>query len=585
MADNTSAGFGSRIYQLGENFQREEQSLYDEISCCEQRYEIIREIGSGSFKKILEVKDALTNRHLALATLKEPDNAVFEEAFLREARLTAYLQHPNIISVYDIGVNEQAQAYFTMHLIRGEDLSHVLEKTEKLDLLLEIYLRICEAVAYAHSKGVLHLDLKPANIRVSSYGEVLVCDWGLARNLDGEDIELPEALEKSELNKAFTLSGHIKGTPGYMAPEQVNGTFVNRQTDIYALGAILYEMLSGVCTVEGDKLAEVLDIIKTGAIKAPSLVNKTARPLPAAVEAVCMKALSLNAAERYSTVDELIDDINMWRRGFTTKAEDASFFRATLLFYRRNWRWCSAIAIALILLFALSQRFAGQLREKDRTELQNLRQYRKEKELNQKVAADLVRIYGSKAAAAYKAYNFENSKDLALTALNLDPGDSMANMYYGNSFFIHGHYHQGLDYYEKASKQEDILEDLLELGKEFRRTKLQSAFKKLHWWIGKSSKRRQHLRNSCLIAQQDLFNDKELTELLTLNARRAHYAEKLEFAGGVLKLSGRRYKEIDFLRKIHRIKTLFIVKEYYSQKDIKLLMKTFKVKYLTPNLP
>ena len=178
----------SSLVQYSEDLQ----PIFDEILVVEDRYDKGSVVNQGGMKKILKTIDSLTNRPVAKAVLIDFEDADKAESFLREARLTAALEHPNIIPVYDIGVDDTQGPFFTMKLVGGKNLAEILKKMSKeqeqsnysLRDLLTIFLKICDAIHYAHSKGILHLDLKPENIQIGDYGEVLVCDWGLAKVME-----------------------------------------------------------------------------------------------------------------------------------------------------------------------------------------------------------------------------------------------------------------------------------------------------------------------------------------------------------------------------------------------------------------
>ena len=232
-----------------------EQSLLHSVTNFEERYIEREPLAEGAMKAILKCKDTVTGRYVALAFPKNTEEKESVELFLREARILTNLDHPNIIPVYDIGQDSDEKPYFTMKLIQGESLEASLKKYSErndndLAARLRIFERICEAMAFAHDKGIVHLDLKPDNIQISRYGEVQVCDWGLAKLMqdvtDTSSILLDdESLNFAEASLSMVKEG-TRGTPGYMAPEQIGETNHehNRQTDIYSLGAILYSLLT-----------------------------------------------------------------------------------------------------------------------------------------------------------------------------------------------------------------------------------------------------------------------------------------------------------------------------------------------------
>ena len=229
--------------------------IYSSLSQETWRYQGESLIARGGMKSIYKAYDPKTSRYIAIAKLHEASPEELFEPFLREARLTSFLEHPNIISIYDIGLDEESLPFFTMELKTGEGFDKIIKKehlksedalsADSLRSLLNIFLKICEAMAYAHSKNVLHLDLKPENIQVGHYGEVLLCDWGLGKIFGSEDkADFDQLLLNPDLINNMTLNGELKGTPGYMAPEQIKGQseLKTKQADIYALGSILYTL-------------------------------------------------------------------------------------------------------------------------------------------------------------------------------------------------------------------------------------------------------------------------------------------------------------------------------------------------------
>ncbi|NQZ60171.1 MAG: serine/threonine protein kinase, partial [Lentisphaeraceae bacterium] len=304
-----------------------------------ERYQILGVIDEGSSKKILKVEDTLTRRILAMATLKS-SSAPELELFEREARLTASLQHPHILPVYDIGTHEKYGPYFTTKLIQGTSLRQLLQKLHEdsgqvqITQRLEIFLKICDAISYVHSRGVLHLDLKPGNIHISDYGEVLVLDWGLAKIKDSMiSDEFIDSFSFDQIEQKYlTLRGSIKGTPGYLAPEQCSkGGIKSHLTDIYSLGVILYELVTLEALITGDT---------------HTLIGKTSRGdlafqgklLTPGLEAIIHRAVAFSPEQRYQQVNELSRDIQAYIQGFAPQAEQAGVLRELRLFTRRHKR-------------------------------------------------------------------------------------------------------------------------------------------------------------------------------------------------------------------------------------------------------
>ncbi|UDQ98606.1 serine/threonine-protein kinase [Lentisphaerota bacterium WC36G] len=373
----------SSFYNFDQDFK---DAITQELEVISEFYSQKELIAEGGMKKVLKVFDNRCHRFIALAQSKDDLGSDYQGQLLREARLTASLNHPNIIKVFDIYLDENGRAYFTMDLKDGLSLAELIEfcyhkqqpkDNKSVDLeyfanfpqdrFLEIFLKICDAVAYAHSQGIVHLDLKPSNVQVGYHGEVMVCDWGLAKVIDpslaGDDIESVvinsnvEQVEKiTNLNRSdilnnFTYFGEIKGTPGYMSFEQANrNKTVTRQSDIYALGAILYSMMTGILPQVKDFKA-IINETKAGNIALEKLYGKKGKKIPKSLYAVVKKAMSTKS-DSYSCVNDLKDDIEKYRTGFATGAENANFYREARLFYTRNRHLCLIILAALILIFS-----------------------------------------------------------------------------------------------------------------------------------------------------------------------------------------------------------------------------------------
>ena len=287
-------------------------------------YTTITPLGKGSFGEVHSAKDTLLGREVAIKSLKAQYRNEEEvvDRFLKEARGTAQLEHPNIMPVHEMGVTDELGIYFTMKKIHGENLKEVLDRLQAntsfyqkkypLNVLLEIFLAVCNGVAFAHSKGVIHRDLKPANIMIGEYGEVLILDWGLVKQLDAkEGTRSNVQLRMDEFDVgAKTLDGAISGTPNYMSPEQAEGHIdeVDFQSDIYSLGAILYHILTHLPPFEKTQLRKLLDNVKAGNFEAPRKRCPELR-IPRELEAICLKAMARFQINRYRSVERLAEDI------------------------------------------------------------------------------------------------------------------------------------------------------------------------------------------------------------------------------------------------------------------------------------
>ncbi|EDM26875.1 hypothetical protein LNTAR_06504 [Lentisphaera araneosa HTCC2155] len=275
--------------------------LYDELSNINTQYTQFEKLAQGGMKSIYKVFDSKLNRHVAYAKLRPQTPEEVHDPFMREARLTALLEHPNIISVYDIGVSDDDAPYFTMELKVGDNLTEYMRNSPDCHIpgqvefqnLLESFIKVCDAISYAHSKNVLHLDLKPENIQLGQFGEVLVCDWGLGKIIGDKDIEYDQMLFNPDLLNNVTLTGKVVGTPGFMAPEQINLKHEKSfQTDIYALGSILYKIITGRDAFESEKLDEILQETLRGEVCPPKGLDLNWQ-VPISLSAVALKAMSL----------------------------------------------------------------------------------------------------------------------------------------------------------------------------------------------------------------------------------------------------------------------------------------------------
>lgn len=406
------------------------------------RYQELDKIAEGGEKKITLVHDRRLDRRVAMARAAHAKTPQDQEQFLREARLTANLAHPNIMPVYNMGVDENDVPFFSMELVPGDSLKTIINKLRSSDsaykrdypqtTLLNIFIKICDAIAFAHSHNVLHLDIKPDNIRVGEFGEVLVCDWGLARVINAPETirhDGSEVLDGDVLND-MTLSGTMKGTPGFMAPEQTHAYGEKTpQTDIYALGAVLYMMLTHELPVDGNSANEVVQNTRDGNV-VPLRRRKAERRIPASLVAVTMKALALDPADRYESVLALRAEINRFLTGHPTEAENAGFVTHLSLLMQRHSRVALLMMSFLLLLAAvISSNLVAINREKSeavaaREEAENnfllyLKQQQVAKQLGENL--DEALLYTVKSRDFVNAPSMIHVLETGLTASNIDP--------------------------------------------------------------------------------------------------------------------------------------------------------------------
>jgi eukaryotic-like serine/threonine-protein kinase len=314
-----------------------------------QRYTLTRLHATGGIGRIWVARDGDLGREIALKELRS-DNAgsgVLRERFLREARITAQLEHPGIVPVYELaGKPDDQQPFYTMRFVNGRTLTEAARayhqkrakgQVDSLDFLalLNSFVIVCNTIAYAHSRGVIHRDLKGQNVVLGDFGEVVVLDWGLAKLVDRPDREPhtpfvrfdPIAAEDIDL----TIEGEMIGTPAYMAPEQAAGflNLIDRRTDVYGLGAILYEILTGHRPFTGADTREVLRKVREDNPVPP---RQFWPDLPPALETACLRALGKKAPDRYGSATELAQEVQRWQEVQRRQAEEERdrFFNLSL---------------------------------------------------------------------------------------------------------------------------------------------------------------------------------------------------------------------------------------------------------------
>ena len=281
------------------------------------RYMFLGTIAKGGKSVIKSVKDLHLNRVVAYKTLRSEfiDDEVENIRLLREARVSAMLQHPNTIPIYEIGRDNRGNTHFTMKLVHGYTLREILNYRERYDLtqLIEVIEQVANALAFAHAHRVAHRDIKPENILVGPYGEVLVLDWGLAKvwKKDGkpgeEDEQEPRSLADSD--KSMTGHGKAQGSLCYMSPEQIHrDPNIGYSTDIYSLGSVLYEVLTGRPPFDSDKAYELLEMVKNDEPERPSKVSKL--PIPRILEDLCMRCLSKTTAGRPRNMEDILHTLH-----------------------------------------------------------------------------------------------------------------------------------------------------------------------------------------------------------------------------------------------------------------------------------
>jgi WD40 repeat protein/tRNA A-37 threonylcarbamoyl transferase component Bud32 len=295
------------------------------------RFRILRPHAKGGLGQVSVALDQDLNREVALKEIqpKHADDPISRERFLLEAEITGGLEHPGIVPVYALGQDPDGRPFYAMRFVRGDSLQQAIEDFHRADhpsrkdpgarqlalrQLLGRFIDVCNAMEYAHSRGVLHRDLKPRNIMVGKYGETLVVDWGLAKalgkkeNLSDEATLLPSAVLSSS---GRTQAGTPMGTPAYMSPEQAAGKSeeLSPASDVYSLGATLYHVLCGRPPFDKQEYSEVVVKVERGDFPRPRSIE---HDVPVPLEAICLKAMALRPADRYQTARMLGDDLEHW---------------------------------------------------------------------------------------------------------------------------------------------------------------------------------------------------------------------------------------------------------------------------------
>ena len=282
------------------------------------RYMFIGTVATGGKSLIRSCKDLHLGRVVVYKSLRPEfiNDPIEQRRLLREARVSALLQHPNTVPTYEIGRDRQGNYYFTMKLVHGYTLREIMNYRERYDLtqLIEVIEQIAHGLDYAHAHGVAHRDIKPENILVGPFGEVLLLDWGMAKvwRKDGtSDEELDDPLlahQNSRINKdnkSMTGQGNLQGTLCYMSPEQIRrDPAISFSTDIYSLGSVLYELLAGQTPFTGTHSFEILDAVENQSPPQPSKVSKY--PIPRLLEKLALKCLNKDPKQRPESMSDVI---------------------------------------------------------------------------------------------------------------------------------------------------------------------------------------------------------------------------------------------------------------------------------------
>jgi len=352
------------------------------------RYAIQGEVARGGMGAILRVRDQTLGRPLAMKVIlgqvaaagtghTPPVEASVLARFLDEAQITGQLDHPGVVPVHELGIDQQGGLYFTMRLVKGRTADEVfaLAREQKegwtKTRALEVILKVCDALAYAHAKKVVHRDIKPSNVMVGRFGEVYVMDWGLAKVLgsaDRHDLRIKPLSEVSVSrvrtarsveaesdpdSPVLTMDGAVVGTPCYMSPEQAEGRIeqLGVRSDVYAVGAMLYELLAGTRPyLKPGQKASPYAVLRWVSDGPPAPLRAAAPDVPAELEAICEKAMARQPEQRYADAQELGEDLRAYLERRVVRAYRTGAFAEMRAWVRRNRGMAAGVIAAMLAL-------------------------------------------------------------------------------------------------------------------------------------------------------------------------------------------------------------------------------------------
>lgn len=388
-------------------------------------YTLHGEVARGGMGVVRRARDRRAQREVALKELLGSSEKL-RLRFEREARVTAQLQHPSIVPVYEVGRWPDGRPFYAMKLVGGRPLDDVVDEALDPDARLALVPRILpavEAMAYAHRQGVIHRDLKPANVLLGEFGETIVIDWGIARRIDEPD-DAPRregsAAETTGSDRKLTVDGAVVGTPAYMPPEQAMGREVDARADVYALGALLHHTLTGEPPYDGDDAQSVLVRVLT---EPPPPLAARAPSAPRDLIGIVEKAMARDPADRYADAGELARDLEAFTTGRLVEAYRYSSWDLLRRFVRRN----RALSAALALLFVSATVFViGIVRAQQASERERARAVAAERRaLSQQRAAHerLARVQGQEAVRHLQLGDGLAAEVLAAGALVEEPAN------------------------------------------------------------------------------------------------------------------------------------------------------------------
>lgn len=453
-----------------------------------QRYQIEGEIARGGMGAVLRATDSDLRREIALKYLLNQSDAEKKLRFLEEAQITGQLEHPNIVPIHELGVDQNNRPFFTMKMVKGRSLAQVLDELGRnpaeagqewsLGRLLNVFVCACNALTYAHSRGVLHRDLKSANIMIGDFGEVYVMDWGVAKVLQqGSDAAAPAppiaevaplplpapAVRQVVTSRApqlhLTQDGAVVGTPVYMPPEQAAGKIaqLDQRSDVYSLGAILYEILTLQPPIanEGGYLNVILCVLE-GAIVPPEQRHPqraAAGHIPRELAAIALKALAKRPEDRYPSAEALRRDVERFQEGHSVSAKEDTFWESVCKLVKRNRAASKATALALaVLAIVVVIGFWAVNNARVRSQRANVK-FLVEKEAKRLQALKSVPAYLRAAHLAVSEQAFADALVHVETALDYAPEHEEARLLKGQLLIVQRHFPAAAEELAKVVQQ------------------------------------------------------------------------------------------------------------------------------------
>ncbi len=334
------------------------------------RYRVLRPHAKGGLGEIFVAEDQELDREVALKEI-QPNHAnepSFRARFVREAKITGGLEHPGIVPIYSLGAHADGRPYYAMRFVNGVNLKEAIDRFHQADVaardrseralefrqLLRRFVDMCNAVAYAHSRGVLHRDLKPGNVMLGQFGETLIVDWGLAKRLEeNSEFRIQNSESESTNDVIDTQPGAALGTPAYMSPEQAAGQvdLLGPAADVYGLGATLYTVLTGRPPFGSADRGGLLRAVQMGEFPRPRQIKNE---VSAALEAICLRAMALQPTDRYGSALDLAGDVEHWLADEPVAAHREPWHERSRRFLRKHRTLATSAAAMLIVAALLS---------------------------------------------------------------------------------------------------------------------------------------------------------------------------------------------------------------------------------------